>query len=82
MEAKEYVDSIPIEEEDEVQDYSFQEQQQEHTTLPEPVEEPSAVQQTSEETVQEILPAPEEPIGEAPKLTYASIVSSPFMTCL
>lgn len=76
METKEYVDSIPIEEEDEVQDYTYQEHQQEHTTVPEPVEEPSAFQQTAEDTVQEILPAPEEPVGEAPKLSYASIVSS------
>lgn len=77
VEAREYVDSNPVEEEDEVQDYSFQEHQQEHSTVPEPVEEPSSFQQTAEDTVLEILPTNEEPIGEAPKLTYASILRAP-----
>lgn len=81
------MNSVHIEGDDAAEDYSFQEHQQEHDPVPEPVEEeeeetpveePSAFLQTAEDTVQETFPSAEEPVGEAPKLTYASIVS----TCL
>ncbi|KAI5680047.1 hypothetical protein M9H77_01274 [Catharanthus roseus] len=86
VEAREYVNSVHIEGDDAAEDYSFQEHQQEHDPVPEPVEEeeeetpveePSAFLQTAEDTVQETFPSAEEPVGEAPKLTYASILRAP-----
>ncbi|KAL2556888.1 Nuclear transport factor 2 (NTF2) family protein with RNA binding (RRM-RBD-RNP motif) domain [Forsythia ovata] len=82
-EAGEYVNSVHIEGEEPVEEYSFQEHQQEHDPEAERVQEDPALEESSvliqdaATTVQEPLTAAEEPVGELPKLTYASILRAP-----
>ncbi|XP_041008021.1 nuclear transport factor 2 isoform X2 [Juglans microcarpa x Juglans regia] len=79
-EAQDYVSSIHIED-DLVDKYSLPEQQEQEDYETEivveetPVEEPSPSFQSMANTVHEApAPAVEEPVGEAPKKTYASIL--------
>lgn len=75
-EAREYVYSVHIEGDEPVEGYSFQKHDSEAETVDkEPAfEESSVLIQDSGTTVQEAMPAAEKPVGELPKLTYASIV--------
>ncbi|KAL3517739.1 hypothetical protein ACH5RR_020328 [Cinchona calisaya] len=84
-EAREYVNSINIEGDDAVEDYSYREteQEQEPNSGAEnveddtPLEESSAFLQNEEDTAEEPVPAVEEPVGELPKISYASILRVP-----
>uniref|UniRef100_A0A5B7C236 Putative G3BP-like protein n=1 Tax=Davidia involucrata TaxID=16924 RepID=A0A5B7C236_DAVIN len=83
VEARDYVNSVDTEEDDPVEEYGLQEQQQEEDTEAEPVveetpaEESSALLHNAVNTVRDSLPAVEEPVGEAPKLSYASVLRAP-----
>ena len=78
LDASEYVNSIHIDGDDPVDEYSLEEQQQGPETDTEleetPVEESSALLQHVVEAVPDPLYSAEEPLSEPPKLTYASIV--------
>ncbi|XP_057480006.1 nuclear transport factor 2-like isoform X2 [Actinidia eriantha] len=82
VEASEYVNSIHIDGDDPVDEYSLEEQQQQQQQGPEtdteleetPVEESSALLQNVVEAVPDPLYSAEEPLAEPPKLTYASIL--------
>ncbi|CDP03794.1 unnamed protein product [Coffea canephora] len=86
-EAGEYGNSVHIEGDDAVEDYSYREQEQEQEqeqnagaeTVDEgtSLEESSGFMQNEEDTAQEPLPAVEEPVGELPKVSYASILRAP-----
>ncbi|KAK9281929.1 hypothetical protein L1049_004837 [Liquidambar formosana] len=82
-EAREYVNSVHLED-DPVDEYSLPEQQQqedpeaEFLVVETPVEESSASVQSVSNVVQDPLAdAVEEPVGEPPKKTYASILQVP-----
>ncbi|CAA2934064.1 putative G3BP-like protein isoform X2 [Olea europaea var. sylvestris] len=78
-EAREYMYSVHIEGDEPVEGYSFQKHDSEAETVDkEPAfEESSVLIQDSGTTVQEAMPAAEKPVGELPKLTYASILLAP-----
>lgn len=79
-EAGVYVDSVHIEGDVPVEEYSFQEYQEEQDPEAERVEEDAPLEDTNPllqseaETVQEPVRAIEEPVEEPPMPTYASIV--------
>ncbi|CAL5436502.1 unnamed protein product [Camellia sinensis] len=79
-EASEYVNSIHIEGHNPVDEYTLQEQQQQQgpeadTVLEEtPAEWPSTLLQNVVEAIPDTLHSVEEPVGEPPKFTYASIL--------
>ncbi|KAL3531189.1 hypothetical protein ACH5RR_010511 [Cinchona calisaya] len=82
-EASKHVNSVHIEGDDPVKDCSYQEPDQEHNSGVETVEEgtsleeSSAIPQCDNDTSPEPLPAVVEPVGELPKLSYASILRMP-----
>ncbi|XAR61050.1 hypothetical protein NMG60_11034633 [Bertholletia excelsa] len=86
-EASGYITSVHIDGDDHVDEYNFEEQQQPElpeqgpeteTVLEEvPAEEPSDLHQHVVEPVPETLHSVEEPVAEAPKHTYASILRAP-----
>ncbi|GFZ20189.1 nuclear transport factor 2 (NTF2) family protein with RNA binding (RRM-RBD-RNP motifs) domain-containing protein [Actinidia rufa] len=82
VDASEYVNSIHIDGDDPVDEYSLEERQQQQQQGPEtdteleetPVEESSDLLQNVVEAVPDPLYSVEEPLAEPPKLTYASIL--------
>ncbi|KAL3530711.1 hypothetical protein ACH5RR_010033 [Cinchona calisaya] len=82
-EASEHVNSVHIEGDDPVKDYSYQEPDQEHNSGVEtveegiPLEESPAILQSDNDTVPEPLPAVVEPVGELASLSYASVLRIP-----
>lgn len=84
-EASEFVNSVHIDGDDEVEDYSGEDQQpqqldfESETELEEtPAEDLSALLHKVVEAEPEPVHSVEEPVGEPPKLTYASIVCTFF----
>ncbi|KAL2456200.1 Nuclear transport factor 2 (NTF2) family protein with RNA binding (RRM-RBD-RNP motif) domain [Forsythia ovata] len=79
-EASVYVNSVHIEGDEAVEEYSFQEHEEEQDPEAErveedtPLEESNPLLQSVATTVQESAPAVEEPVEEPQKLTYASIL--------
>ncbi|XP_059660166.1 nuclear transport factor 2 isoform X2 [Cornus florida] len=83
VETRDYVNSVHIEGDDPDDEYSIQEQQQQQEPEDETVVEETSLEelpvlhQDAVNTMQDPLPAVEEPVGEPPKLTYASILRAP-----